>query len=343
MDLSLLLTGAGLRMHELLTIARQAETAGFDGFHMAEVHRTGFVPLTAVAMATQRMRIGPYVLNAYGRSPLLTGMSAIDLNEVSAGRLVLGLGGGNRIINEVWQGIPHARVLTKMSEYIEIVRRMAATRLGARVDFDGAVHSCHWAPVVDPGDRPFPIVLAAVFPSMLKVAARVADGIGGGATLSVDYLREVLRPQAAQAAAEVGRDPATLRWSAVGVIAMHDDRELARAAARSALCHFYAPLPHPYYEHTMREQGFGAAADAALAHMPAGRLEAAMAAIPDECLDQLVIAGTPAECQARLAQYAGVVDEMLLLNVMPAPAGNALMAYQPLMGLPTALNAALRA
>ena len=343
MQLSLLLTGGGMRIAELLTIARQAESAGYDGLYMAEVHRTGFVPLTAVAGVTQRMRIGPYVLNAYGRSPLLTGMSAIDLNEFSGGRLVLGLGGGNRVINEVWQGIAHARVRTKMTEYIEIVRRMASTRLGQKVDFDGAVHSCHWSPVIDPGDNVFPIVLAAVFPSMLKVAARVADGIGGGATLGVDYLREVVRPKAAQAAADAGRDPATLRWSAVGVIAMHEDREQGRAAARAALCHFYAPLPHPYYEHTMREQGFSAAADAALKYMPEGKLDAAMAAIPDACLDTLVIAGTPAECQARIAAYKGVVDELLLLNVMPPPAGNVMMAYQPLMALPGALNAALRA
>lgn len=343
MELSLLLTGAGLRMSELLMVARQAESAGFDGFYMAEVHRTGFVPLTAVASVTQRMKLGPYVLNAYARSPLMTGMTAIDFNEISGGRLVLGLGGGNRIINEVWQGIPHTRVLTKMGEYIEIVRRMAATRLGGRVDYDGAVHSCHWSPVIDPGDQRFPIVLAAVFPSMMKVAARVADGIGGGATLGVDYLREVLRPQAAQVAADAGRDPASLRWSAVGVIAMDEDRDKARAAARSALCHFYAPLPHPYYEHTMREQGFSAAADAALKYMPAGQLDAAMAAIPDECIDMLTIAGTPAECRARIARYVGVVDELLLLNVMPAPGGNAVLGYQPLMTLPGALSAALRA
>lgn len=342
MDLSLLVTGVGLGMGELVTIARQADSAGFAGFYMAEVHRSGFVPLTAVAAATQRMRIGPYVLNAYARSPLITGMSAIDLNEVSGGRLVLGVGGGNRIINEVWQGIAHERVLTKMVDYVEIVRRIAATRLGERVDYDGSVHRCHWSPVIDPGAQAFPIVLAAVFPSMMKIAARVADGIGGGATLGVKYLKDVLRPQAARIAADAGRDPAGLRWSAVGVFAMDDDGQKARDAARAALCHFYAPLPHPYYEHTMREQGFGAAADAALKHMPAGRLADAMAAISDECLDTLVIAGTPDECRARIAAYEGVVDELLLLNVMPS-AGGAVMAYQGLMALPRALNAARQA
>lgn len=338
MKLSLIVTGGAMRIAELLTLARLAESAGFDGMYMAEVHRSAFVPLTAIASVTQRMRIGPYVLNAYGRSPLLTGMSAIDFNEFSGGRLVLGLGGGNRVINEVWQGIPHTRVLTKMTEYVEIVRRMAATRVGQRVDFDGSVHRCHWSPVVDPGERPFPIVLAAVFPSMLRVAARIADGIGGGATLGVDYLREVLRPLASRAAEDAGRDPASLRWMAVGVVAVDADRERARMAARAALCHFYAPLPHPYYEYTMREQGFAAAADAALKYMPDGRLEEAMAAIPDACIDTLTIAGTPAECQARIQAYRGVVDELLLLNVMPPSHGDAVATYQPLMPFPANLR-----
>ena len=132
----------------------------------------------------------------------------------------------------------------------------------------------------------------------------------------------------------------SLRWR---FIAMDEDRERARTAARAALCHLYAPLPHPYYEYTMREQGYGAAADAALKHMPAGRLAAAMEAIPDACLDHLVIAGTPAECRARLGAYATVLDEMLLLNVMAAGARDVLMAYQPLMQLPGALSVALRA
>jgi 5,10-methylenetetrahydromethanopterin reductase len=60
------------------------------------------VPLTALATTTQRIRLGSYVLNAYGRSPFITAMAAVDLDELSGGRLVLGVGGGNKIINEQW-------------------------------------------------------------------------------------------------------------------------------------------------------------------------------------------------------------------------------------------------
>ena len=71
--------------------------------------------------------------------------------------------------------------------------------------------------------------------------------------------------------------------------------------------------------------------------MPAGKLESAIDAIPDACIDQLTIAGTPEECRARLATYEGVVDEVLLLNVTPPPEGapeSAVVAsYAPLMQL----------
>ena len=171
------------------------------------------------------------------------------------------------------------------------------------------------------------------FPRMMRVAAQVADGIAGGATLSAEFLRDVVKPQAAEAAEAVGRDPAAIAWTAVSFIAVDDGRKRARRAAREAICRLYAPLPHPYYEYTMREQGFGTAADALLKLMPAGDLEASVDAIPDECVDRLVVAGTPEDCRARLASYAGVLDEMLLLNAMPATDGDIVDCYASLMTL----------
>lgn len=333
MDLGLIFTGGDTNVRDLAAIAEQAECSGFSTLGMAEAWRSAWVPLTAMAAATSRIRLGPYVLNAYGRSPLLAGMSAIDFHEFSGGRLLLGVGGGNRLINESWQGIPHERVLTKMREYVQLMQRIARTRPGEQLLFEGQIYNMDWSPAIGCSHAPYPVYLAAVFPRMLRVAAQVADGIAAGATLSADYLRDVVKPQAAAAAGEVDRDPSSLGWTAVGIAAVDNDRERARRAAREAVCHLYAPLPHPYYEYTMREQGFGDAADALLKHMPAGDLEAAVAAIPDECIDTLTIAGTLEDCRTRLAAYDGVLDEMLLLNAMPVVAGNAVAAYASLLGL----------
>ncbi len=336
MQLGLIFTGGDLRITQLAELAGKAEANGFSLLTMAEAWRSAWVGLTAMAAATRRIRLGPYVLNAYGRSPLLAGMAAVDFNEFSGGRLVLGVGGGNRIINEQWQGTPHVRALTKMREYVTLMQRIARTGTGERLLFEGEIHRMDWTPTVSPAAIPFPVVLAAVFPQMMRVAAQVADGIGAGATLSPRYLTEVLKPRAATAAAEVGRNPASLGWTAVAITAVASERETARRAAREAICHLYAPLPHPYYEYTMREQGFGAVADQLLELMPAGDVERAVAAIPDECIDELTIAGTPADCRARLASYNGVVDTLLLLNARAVHGDDVATAYGDLIQLPSA-------
>jgi alkanesulfonate monooxygenase SsuD/methylene tetrahydromethanopterin reductase-like flavin-dependent oxidoreductase (luciferase family) len=223
-----------------------------------------------------------------------------------------------------------------MREYVTVLKMIARTRRGQALTYEGKIHHMNWTPTADPGGQPFPVYLAAVFPRMTRVAAQVADGIAGGATLSAEYLRDVVKPQAAEAAAAVDRDPASIGWNAVSLIAVNDDRERARRAVREAICHLYAPLPHPYYEHTMREQGFSKAADALLKLMPAGELEASVDAIPDECVDRLAIAGTLEDCRERIASYEGVVDELLLANVAPATDGDIIGAYAPLMQLAVA-------
>ncbi len=313
MKLGLLLLNG--EMKDLVATARRAEAAGFGSVMVAEVYRSAWVLLTAIAAATNTITLGPYVINAYARSPLVAGMSAIDFNEFANGRLVLGVGGGNREVNEVWQGIPHARVLTKLREYVTILQRMARCPAGQPLHFEGKIHRMQWTPAVTPLATPFPVFLAAVFPDMLRVAAACADGIAGGATLSADYLKNVMQPRAAAHAEAAGRDPAGLRWRSVMFTAVNEDREQARADARAALCSLFAPLPHPYYEYTMREQGFGAVVDQLLRLMPGGHTEAARKAIPDEAVDLLCIAGTKDECQAKVRAYEGVVEELLLVGV----------------------------
>ena len=168
---------------------------------------------------------------------------------------------------------------------------------------------------------------------MTRVAAQVADGIAGGTTLSAEYLRDVIKPQVATGAAGVDRNPATIGLSVVALIAVDDDRERARHTIRRTICGLYAPLPHPYYEHTMREQGFSDVVDTLLKLMPAGKLEASIDAIPDECVDRLAISGTLEDCRKQITAYEGVVDELLLGNVAPAINGDIIGSYAPLMQL----------
>lgn len=315
MKQGIIFAGGGTTIRQMAELAKQAELAGLDSVYVTEAWRSGFAPLAAIALATEKIEIGPYILNAYARSPWLAAMSAVDIDELSGGRLVLGVGTGNKHINEVWQGVPQKRPIRKMTEYITLLRKAVATGAGEELDWTGEIHSMRWTPAVQPVRRSIPVFLAAVFPAMVSVAARVADGIALGALLSPDYIRDVVRPRFERAAVEAGRDPAELGTTTAPFVSVGEDAEAARNAARAAICRLYAPLPHPYYDYVLREQGFSRAADHAIKWMGEGQLERAMEGFTDDVIDAVVISGTQDHCRGLLQRFDGVVDQTLFVNV----------------------------
>ncbi|MGD9527381.1 MAG: LLM class flavin-dependent oxidoreductase [Pseudonocardia sp.] len=312
----LLFIGAGATLSEMVEVARAAEDGGWDSVAMVEAYRSAAVPLAALALGTSRIGIGSFIMNAYGRSPFLTGLTAIDLDEVTGGRLTLGIGSGNRHINEEFQGTAKARPLRKLTEYVEIVQRMTRVpEAGAEVVYDGEVHSIRWTAMNKPVRPSIPVVLAAVFPGMVKAAATVADGVGLGVLLSPEYIREVIRPAALAAAGEAGRDPGVLTFPMAALTAVDEDEEYARNLVRRTICSFFHPIPHSYYDYLLREQGYSKVADACSRYAPIGQPERAMEAMDDELVDRLAFSGTPETVHKRVAQYADVIDEALYLNV----------------------------
>jgi len=315
MRYGIIFSGGGTTIRQMADLARQAEDAGLDSVYLCEAWRSGFVGLAAIAQATQRIEIGTYILNTYGRSPWLAAMSAVDLDELSGGRLVLGIGSGNKHINEQWQGVPMERPLVKMREYVTVLKKAVETPRGEQLDWEGEMHRMHWPPAVQPLRRTIPVLLAALYPKMMSVAAQVADGIALGALLSPAYLREVVIPRFRRAADAAGRDPSALRAYVAPMVSVADDPAAARRAVASAICHLYWPLPHPYYDFVLREQGFSKAADAAQRHVPEGRIEKAMEAFTDDIVDTVSVAGTLAGARAQLAGFDGLVDQVLFVNV----------------------------
>ena len=331
----LIFSGGGVGMRKMVELASQAEQAGVDSIYLTEAWRSGFVGLAAIAMATERVEIGPYILNAYARSVWVTAMSAVDLDELSGGRLVLGVGSGNKHINDVWQGVPRERPLRKMEEYVTLLRKAVGTPLGETLQWRGEMHRMNWAPSVPPLRPAIPVYLAALYPRMTAVAGRVADGLALGALLSPEYIRDALQPVFRRAATEAGRDPDALGTYFAPFVSVDEDEAVARNAARSAICRLYDPLPHPYYHHLLCEQGFAEAAEAAAKHVPEGRMEQAMEAMGDEVLDKVAIVGTIEQCRSQLARFSGIVDQALLVNVNYSGSTEAalLSAYQSLIEL----------
>ena len=309
----LALTPWGETVSELVAAARAAEAAGFDSVWTTELHRTAFVTAAAIACATSRVKVGTGIALAFVRSPMITALTALDLDDLADGRFLLGLGPGVRRLTEDWHHATYGRPGRHIAETVEVIRRLVAgAHTGDALHFDGEYETVHvrgyerpWPPV-----RPLiPIYLAAVGPVMLRTAGMVADGWISLELNSPAYLREKALPLLGEGLASSGRER-----SSFGIVASavcHVDRD-GRAARRwaASLVAFYATVRS--YQDFFEFHGFGAEARAIQERFRA-RDEAGMAAaVPDAMVDALTLAGEPDEVRARLRAYEGLADVVKL-------------------------------
>lgn len=165
---------------EYLQAARDAEAAGFDAVWSNELHRTAFVPLAAVAAQTSRVQLGTGVVLAFTRSPLITALSALDLDEISNGRLILGLGTGVQRLNEDWHGVHYGKPVPHLRETVAVLRLLLdGAAKGEPMEYRGEYHKLnirgykrHFPPVRER----IPIYLGGVGPLMIRLAGEVGDG-----------------------------------------------------------------------------------------------------------------------------------------------------------------------
>src|SRR6059058_5738291 len=114
-----------------------AEQVGFGAFWKGESNSTDpIVMLSAVASRTRKIKLGTAIYHIYGRSPVTLGIQAATLNDLSAGRVLLGLGVANKTIAG-WHGGTFDRPIRRPREYAEVVRQDAS---GERVEYEGEIH-----------------------------------------------------------------------------------------------------------------------------------------------------------------------------------------------------------
>ena len=211
--------------------------------------RDALTQLTAIACATSQINVGPGILPIFGRTPLMTAMSAAGLASVSGGRFILGLGVGNRQAVESGHGVPYQRPLGRLRETISIVRRLLR---GDEVEHRGRLFGMSGASLgsVLP-ETPVPIYIAALGPRMLELAGEMADGVllswtgGGRLEQSIERVHA--------GAARAGRDPSEIDIAGYVRVAVVDDVEAAQPALRQQIARYSR---NPYYRTFFRHCGF---------------------------------------------------------------------------------------
>jgi probable F420-dependent oxidoreductase len=301
----------GANPAELAELARAAEDAGFARLWAPELYRSATIPLAAAALATERIELATGIALAFTRSPFVLALEALDLDELSGGRMVLGLGAGVRRLNERWHAVPaYDPPVPRMREHIaafrEIVSALAAGRdarsQGRYVDIHVAGYR---RPVAAERER-IPVWLAAVMPRMARLTGEVADGFLDHPITTPEWLTQELLP-AIRAGAEAASRTAPEIAGGLIVAASDEDPDAARRAA-AATVGFYATVKT--YEPLFQSHGFAARLSAIRrAFMEQGE-DRLVDAVGEEMTARFAAAGTVADVRRRAMDYVGVVDRL---------------------------------
>ena len=303
------------RMADTIEIAAAADAAGLAAAWTSEFNdRSAIVALAAMADHTKQCRVGSAIAYAVGRSPLILANEARGIDELSGGRLVLGLGTGTKGMQIGWHGIrdPESPAL-RLEELVPLLRRIWKLHEGP-VRHEGRFYSMNLtatADVLPPVRDQIPIYTAGVNRRMIETAGRVSDGLVCHPTFSSRYVHEVVRPSIAKGAERTGRDPASVEIVGMLLCSVSDDEEVARRELAAQLAFYAAPRA---YAPMLEASGFGDEAERIRRAFADGDREAMIAAVSDEMLDAIGVAGTPEQVRAGIARRDADFDHLSLYS-----------------------------
>jgi probable F420-dependent oxidoreductase len=299
-------------VEETVEAACLAEQAGFESVWATEfTDRSATVAMAAMAQATERVTIGSAIAYAFGRTPLVLAAEARDLDQLSGGRLILGLGTGTKRMQRDWHGLDGEHPAPRMEELVPLVRRLLRLHEGP-VEHEGRFYRVvvrPTAPVAPPLRTDVPIYMAGVNARMIEAVGAVGDGLVGHPLFTQEYTREVVRPALARGAERAGREEPPPIAGYV-TCAVNEDREQARREA-AAIIAFNSTVKT--YGAIHRHHGFEPEVDAIRAGWKAGDWEAMTGAVSDRMIDAIALAGTPDEVREQYEQRrAGLFEHALL-------------------------------
>ncbi len=317
--------GLGLTAQDQQEIVQEAERLGYGSVWTAEAYGSDAATILGwLAQATTKIKLGSAIFQMPGRSAAMTAMTAATLDQLSDGRMLLGIGTSGPQVAEGWHGQRFARQLQRTREYVEVVR-MALAR--ERVAYDGETLTL---PLPDgpgkalkltiaPVQERIPIYVAAIGPKNTTLAAEISDG-WLPTLFSPEHVGE-FRPLLEEGFARAGGDKGFDDFDIVPTVTamVSDDRESARDAMRHYVALYVGGMgsrKQNFYNALVRRYGFEDVADKVQELYLEGRKDEAAAALPGELIDTLCLVGPRDFVRERIAVYRSAGVGTLMVSPM---------------------------
>ena len=309
--------GLGLTSEDQLEIVQEAERLGYDSVWAAEAYGSDTATVLGwLAGQTSTIRLGSGIFQMPGRSAAMTAMTAATIDQISNGRMILGIGSSGPQVSEGWHGVRFGKQLARTRDYVAVLR-MALAR--ERLEYSGETLEL---PLPDgPGKAlkltigtvqdQVPIYIAAIGPKNTQLTGEIADGVIP--TLfspeHVAVMRDEL--QIGVDRAGNGKTLADIDIAPTVQVYVSDNMEDARNLMRPFIGLYVGGMgsrEQNFYNQLVRRYGFDDAAQEVQDLYLDGKKDEAMAALPDELIDMVAICGPADHVRERIAAYrdAGV-------------------------------------
>lgn len=296
---------------ELVPLVQGWEAAGIEGVWAPQIFGAPFTTLAAAAAVTRRIKLGTGIALAFTRSPLETACSAIDLDHISDGRAVLGLGSSAQSQVEGSFGMPYGKPLAHMREVVGQVREVIGRgHTGELTRLEGEYHTLdlsHFRLVRPARRSAIPIYLPAVFEKACEQAGAMADGLLGHPLWTTGWLRDKVAAHLKAGLDKAGRQRSDVDLNLMIFTVINPDRAEAIADARANIA-FYTQSPQ--YLRYFTEIGFGREAQAIQAAFAVQDHAAMARACPDEMVCAITVLGSADDVRAQVAERAALADSI---------------------------------
>ena len=314
MRLGLMVGYSGTRINLPMDLILEADRLGYHAVWTSEAYGSDCItPLAWIGALTENIKLGTAIMQMPARSPAMTAMTAITLDQLSGGRALLGLGLSGPQVVEGWHGRPYGKPLAKTREYVAILRRILAREAPLahegehyQIPYNGADATGLGKPLksIVHGRVDMPIYLASIGPKNVALTAEIADGwlpIFFSPAAYDNCYRDAL----AAGFAKAGKDKSLTDFdiAASVTVVIEEDLEAAYNQIKPVLALYIGGMgakgKNFYYDLAGR-YGFPAAADTIQELYLSGRKEQAVMAVPDALVDAVALVGSKARIRDRI-------------------------------------------
>ncbi len=307
-------------------LARDAERLGYAGVTLNEdVGHDVFAVLGAMSGVTEEIAIGTAIVNVYTRSALQIAMGAATVDELSRGRVMLGISVGHHPWNDRYHGLAIEPPLARLREYVNFLRLALS---GEQFGFEGAIfHNVEAQLGFPPFRRDVPIHIGGDRPKMLALSAEIADGSIMN-VVPARYVAEVAAPHYFATAQRAGRNVGALELSAIVTCCVNADREVALRDARAAFVGRLRSNPAKVIE--LRPTDHQVELRRIAAMIAGNQFDRAIEEIPDEIVTDTIAAGNVADAQIVLGNFRAAGCTRVLVSAYPRTESQVRMTLEAL-------------